>query len=80
MQHLQRLTGGRRQVDDVSEPPDVLEVEVNGVVQVDVRLRDAVDQQHPGRPPVGVAQQLSPPGIGGLLLGFVPLASHTCHY
>jgi hypothetical protein len=63
VQHLQRLTRGRRQVDQVPEPPDVLEVEVAGVVKVDVRLRDAVDQQHPCRPPVGVAQELGPPGI-----------------
>jgi hypothetical protein len=61
VQHSQRLPRRRRGVDHVPQPPDVLEVQVGGVVQVDVRLRDAVDQQHPRRPPVSVPQQLSVP-------------------
>jgi hypothetical protein len=63
VQHPQRLTGGRGQVDQVPQPPDVLKVEVAGIVQVDMRLRDAADQQHPRRPPVGIAQQLGPAGL-----------------
>ena len=78
VQHPQRLTRGRGQVDQVPQPPDVLEVEVAGVVQVDVRLRDAVDQQHPRRPPVGVAQELGPAGI--LLLPQLPGSGHDGHY
>jgi hypothetical protein len=58
VQHPQRLPSGRRRIDHVAEPPDVLEVQVARVVQVNVRLRHAVDQQHPRRRPVGVPQQL----------------------
>jgi len=58
VQHAQRLPRRRRRVNHVAQPPDILEVQVAGVVQVDVRLRDAVDQQHPRGPPVGVPQQL----------------------
>ena len=65
VQHAQRLRRRRHDADHVSQPPDVLEVEVTRVVQVDVRLRDAVDQQHPRRPPVGIPQQLGTP-VGAL--------------
>ena len=58
VQHAQLLAGRCCRVDDVPQPPDVLEVQVARVVQVDVRLRDAVDQQHPRGRPVGVPQQL----------------------
>ena len=58
VQHAQPLPGRRGRVDYVPQPPDVLEVQVARVVQVDVRLRDAVDQQHPRGRPVGVPQQL----------------------
>jgi hypothetical protein len=80
VQHPQRLTRGRGQVDQVPQPPDVLEIEVAGIVQVDMRLRDAVDQQHPRRPPVGVAQELGPAGIQGLLLPHLSPSGHSCHY
>jgi hypothetical protein len=56
VQHPQRLSRRRRVVDHVAQPPDVLEIQVAGVVQVDVRLRDTVDQQHPRHPPVGIPQ------------------------
>jgi hypothetical protein len=56
VQHPQRLSRRRRVVDHVAQPPDILEIQVAGVVQVDVRLRDTVDQQHPRRPPVGIPQ------------------------
>jgi hypothetical protein len=58
VQHAQGLARRRHRVDDVPQPPHVLEVQVARVIQVDVRLRDAVHQQHPRRPPVGIAQQL----------------------
>jgi hypothetical protein len=80
VQHPQRLTRGRGQVDQVPEPPDVLEIEVAGIVQVDMRLRDAVDQQHPRRPPVGVAQELGAASVQALLLLHRPPSGHSCHY
>jgi hypothetical protein len=55
VQHPQRLPRRCRRVDHVPQPPDVLEVEVSGIVEVYMRLRDAVDQQHPCGPAVGVA-------------------------
>jgi hypothetical protein len=58
VQHAQLLPGRCCRVDDMPQPPDVLEVQVARVVQVDVRLRDAVDQQYPRGRPVGVPQQL----------------------
>ena len=45
-------------VDDVAEAPHVLELEVLRVAQIDVRLRRAVDQQHPRARPVEVTEQL----------------------
>jgi hypothetical protein len=56
VQHSQRLPRRRRRVDHVPQPPGVLEVEVSGIVQVHMRLRDAVDQQHPRGRAVSVAQ------------------------
>jgi GTPase len=86
VQHVERLPGRRGRVDHVGQPPDVLEVEVPGVVQVDVRLRDAVDQQHPRRPPVRIAQELGVPvdGVHGVDRGLGPSLSgrsgHGCQY
>ena len=42
MKYSQRLAGGRREVDQVAEPPHVLELQVARVVEVDVGLRKAV--------------------------------------
>jgi hypothetical protein len=77
-------------VDQVPEPPDVLEIEVTRVVEVHVRLRYAVDQQHPRMAPVGIAQQLGQALAGldpvaGILaveraLGRLPPSGHGCHY
>jgi hypothetical protein len=39
------LAARRQRVDEVTEPPHVLELEVGRVVQVDVGLRDAVDAE-----------------------------------
>ena len=54
VQHVQRLTLRRRQVDYVPQPSDVLELQVPGIVEIDVRLGDAIDQQQPPRPPVSI--------------------------
>jgi acyl-CoA synthetase (AMP-forming)/AMP-acid ligase II len=45
VQHVQR--SGRGQIGEVPEPADVLELQVGRIVQVDVGLRGAVDQQRP---------------------------------
>jgi hypothetical protein len=42
------------EIDDVSEATYVLERQVGRVVEVDVGLRCAVDEQQPARRPVGV--------------------------
>ncbi len=42
----------------MSQPPDVLELEMRGIVQVDVRLRGAVEQQRPSLWAVRVADEL----------------------
>jgi hypothetical protein len=55
---------GREQVDGVREPADVLELQVPGIVQVDVGLRGAVDVERPGARPVGVPGQLGDPVVG----------------
>jgi hypothetical protein len=55
MDGVQRA-GGQR-VDHVGHQPGVLEVEVGGVAEVDVRLRDAVHAQQPAVRPVEVVQQ-----------------------
>jgi len=54
VEHVQWLTLRRRHVDYVPQPPDVLELQVPRIVEVDMRLRDAIDQQHPRRPPVSI--------------------------
>jgi hypothetical protein len=64
VQHPQRGAGRREQVDGVGEPADVLELQVQGVVQVDVGLRGAVDVERPGAGPVGVTGQLGEPVVG----------------
>jgi len=58
VQHAQRPSRWRCRVDHVAQSSDVLEIQVAGVIEVDVRLRNAVHQQHPCRPPVGIPQQL----------------------
>ena len=45
MQRAQRLARGERQVGDVPDPADVLELQVAGVGQVHPALRDTVDEQ-----------------------------------
>jgi hypothetical protein len=90
VEHVQWLLRGCRRVDHVPQPPDVLELQVSGVVEVDVRLRDAVDQQHPRRAPVGVPQELgaAPAGVypvAGVfaavwVLRRLPPSGHSCHY
>jgi hypothetical protein len=54
VQHVQRLTFRRRHVDEVPQSPDVLELQVPRIVEIDMRLRDAIDQQHPRRLPVSI--------------------------
>jgi hypothetical protein len=54
VQHVQRLTLRRRQVDYVPQPPDIPKLQVPGIVEIDVRLGDAIDQQQPPRPPVSI--------------------------
>ena len=45
-------------VDQVADPPDVLELEVRGVVEVDVALRRAVHEQRPAVRSVRIADEL----------------------
>ena len=45
MNDSQGLAARSHRIDEVTEPPHVLELEVGRVVQVDVRLRDAVDAE-----------------------------------
>ena len=54
MHDPQRRARLGNEIDDVAEPADVLEREVRRVVQVDVRLRRAVDGEQPARGAVGV--------------------------
>ena len=58
MQHAERLTGRRRQVDQVPQPPHVLKLQMQRVIKIDMGLRDAVRQQHPRARPVEVADEL----------------------
>jgi hypothetical protein len=48
-------TGG--EVEDVSHPADVLELQVGGVLEIDVGLRGAVHEEHPRAVAVGVGEQ-----------------------
>ena len=67
---VERRAGFRGQVEDVTHAPDVLELQVRRVVEVDVRLRGVVDQQHPGAVAVGVGEQLGgAAGDGGRARG-----------
>jgi len=63
---VQGPAGGGGQVDDVAEAALVLEGEVGGVVEIDVRLRRPVDQQCPGTRPVPVGYELGEPAVDGL--------------
>ena len=58
MQHAQRLTGRRGQVDQVAQPPHVLKLQMPRVTEVDIGLRDATGQQHPRARPVEVTDEL----------------------
>jgi len=82
VQHVQRLTLRRRHVDQVPQPPDVLELQVPRVVEIDVRLRDAIDQQHPRRLPVRIPEQLGEPvaGVHPVLAACLSPPGHSCHY
>jgi hypothetical protein len=58
VQYVQGLSGPCRDVDDVAEPSLVLEVEVCGILQVDVGLRRSVEHQRPAARAVGVGDEL----------------------
>jgi hypothetical protein len=58
VQRAQRLTRRERQVGDMADPADVLELKVAGVSEVDPALRDAVDEQEPGIRPVEIRDEL----------------------
>ena len=66
MQHAQRRPARCGQVDDVPEPAHVLELQVPRIIEINVGLQDAADQQHPGAGPVQVAEQLDPAVRTGL--------------
>lgn len=66
MHGLYRLAGRGDEVDDVPEAALVLEGEVGGVVQVDVRLRRPVDQERPGPRTVPVGYELGESAIDAL--------------
>ena len=59
VQHAQWLPGRRRQIDQVPEPPHVLELQVLRIIEVNVRLRGSVHQQRPGPGPVRVTDKLN---------------------
>jgi len=61
---------GWEAVHDVTEPAHVVELQVGRVVEIDVRLRDAVDREEPGVCVVGVAQQLRDAEAHGVSPGF----------
>lgn len=63
---LYRFAGRGDEVDDVPEAALVLEGEIGGVVQVDVRLRRPVDQQGPGPRAVPVGYELGEPAVDAL--------------
>ena len=58
MQHAQRIAGRRGQVDQVPQPPHVLELQMPRVIKIDIGLRNAADQQHPRARPVEVTDEL----------------------
>ena len=58
MQDPQRLPVGRGEVSQVPEPPHVLELQVQRVVEVHMGLRDAVHLQRPGPRPARVGHEL----------------------
>jgi hypothetical protein len=82
VQYVQRLTLRRRHVDQVPQPPDVLELQIPRIVEIHVRLRDAVDQQHPRRPPVRIPEQFGDAmtGIRAVLAARLSPPGHSCHY
>ena len=58
MQHAERLAGRSGQVDQVPQPPHVLELQMQRIIKIDMGLRDAARQQHPRARPVEVADEL----------------------
>jgi hypothetical protein len=64
VQHPKRLPGGPGQVDQVPDPPHVLELQVQRIIKVNVGLRDAIHQQRPGPRPVRVTGKLHHPRAG----------------
>jgi len=62
VQHAERLAGWRRVVEQVTESPDILELQVFRVVEVDMGMRYPVDEQRPRVRPVPVAYQLASHG------------------
>ena len=64
VQHAQWLAVRRRQVDQVPEPPHVLELEVPRVIEVDMGLRSAVHQQRPSPGAVRIDDKLGGARIG----------------
>ena len=66
MQHPQCFRGRRRQVDQVAEPPHVLELQVLRIVEVNVGLRGAVHQQGPAPGPVPVTDELGDARVDAL--------------
>ena len=70
VQHVQRPPRLGDGVQDVPEPPRVLELQMRRLVQVDVRLRRPVDGEQPGPLPVHVGHQLGGPVIHGTGHGY----------
>lgn len=62
---VQRCAGLAREVHDMGEPLHVLEFEVLRIVEVDVRLRGAVDREQPRPVPVHIGQQPGGAEVGG---------------
>jgi hypothetical protein len=58
VQYPQRHAIGPCEVEQVSDPPHVLELQVLRVVEVDVGLWSAADQQGPGVRTIGIGEQL----------------------
>ena len=73
MQHPQRLTGRRGQVDQVPQPAHVLELQVPRILEIDMGLRDAAHQQYPrGGRPRSPTSSTGPPTPGPPGSGPVP--------
>jgi hypothetical protein len=55
--HVERCARFGREIEDVAHAADVFELEVCRVRQIDVRLRCAFDQEHPGPVAISVGEQ-----------------------